>query len=132
MSLDGGEEPHWSANGKRLYYRVDTTLMEVDVEAGATFRSGTPRVLIRGVPNFRVESGIETLHWAGPKLKGLLRVLAVAGFMHVIAIGVYDVPVNIAGLYAGPTDTYPSYLRTQYCGPDTPRRCPDGTLFDDR
>ncbi|MCV7057486.1 spirocyclase AveC family protein [Mycolicibacterium gilvum] len=80
----------------------------------------------------RVESGIETLHWAGPKLKGLLRVLAVAGFMHVIAIGVYDVPVNIAGLYAGPTDTYPSYLRTQYCGPDTPRRCPDGTLFDDR
>lgn len=80
----------------------------------------------------RVESGIETLHWAGPKLKALLRVLAVAGFMHVIAIGVYDVPVNIAGLYAGPTDTYPSYLRTQYCGPDTPRRCPDGTLFDDR
>jgi len=58
VSLDGGEEPHWAADGRRLYYRVDTALMEVDVEAGATFRFGTPRVLIRGVPNFRVESGI--------------------------------------------------------------------------
>jgi hypothetical protein len=51
--------------------------------------------------------------------------------MHVVAIGVYDVPVNLAGFYAGPTETYPTYLRTQYCGPDTPRSCPDGTLFDD-
>jgi Spirocyclase AveC-like len=78
----------------------------------------------------RVESGIETLRWAGPRTKGLLRVLAVTGFLHMVAIGVYDVPVNLAGFYAGPTDTYPTYLRTQYCGPDTPRSCPDGTLFD--
>jgi hypothetical protein len=78
----------------------------------------------------RVESGMETLHWAGPRIKSLLRVLAVTGFLHVVAIGVYDVPVNLAGLYAGPTDTYPTYLRTQYCGPGTPRPCPDGTLFD--
>lgn len=79
----------------------------------------------------RIEGGIETLRWAGTKTKALLRVLAVAGFYHVVAIGVYDLPVNLAGLYAGPTDTYPTYLRTQYCGPDTPRPCPDGTLFDD-
>jgi hypothetical protein len=80
----------------------------------------------------RVEAGVETLPWAGPRVKAVLRVLAVTGFLHVVAIGVYDVPVNLAGFYAGPTDTYPSYLRTQYCGPDTPRPCPDGTLFDDR
>ncbi|WP_165824852.1 spirocyclase AveC family protein [Mycolicibacter senuensis] len=78
----------------------------------------------------RVESGIETLR-AGARTKSLLRVLAVTGFLHVMAIGAYDVPVNFAGLYAGPTDTYPSYLRTQFCGPDTPRPCPDGTRFDD-
>jgi hypothetical protein len=78
----------------------------------------------------RVESGIETLRRAGPRTKGLLRVLAVTGFLHVVAIGVYDLPVNLAGFYAGPTDTYPTYLRTQYCGPDTARPCPDGTLFD--
>jgi hypothetical protein len=49
-----------------------------------------------------------------------------------VAIGVYDLPVNLAGFYAGPTQTYPSYLRTQYCGPDTPRHCPDGTRMADR
>ena len=75
---------------------------------------------------------METLRWAGPRVRGLLRVLAVTGFLHVVAIGVYDLPVNLAGFYAGPTQTYPSYLRTQYCGPDTPRHCPDGTRFDDR
>lgn len=79
----------------------------------------------------RVEAGIETLRWAGTKMRGLLRVLAVTGFLHVVAIGIYDLPINLAGLHAGPTETYPSYLRTQYCGPDTPRACPDGTRFDD-
>jgi len=79
----------------------------------------------------RVESGVETLRSAGPATKSVLRVLAVTGYLHVMAIGGYDVPINIAGLYAGPTDTYPTYLRTHFCGPDTPRPCPDGTRFDD-
>lgn len=83
------------------------------------------------VGQIRVEAGVETLRWVGPRTRGLLRVLAVAGFLQVVAIGVYDVPVNFAGFYAGPTQTYPSYLRTQYCGPGTPRSCPNGTLFDD-
>ncbi len=78
----------------------------------------------------RVETGVETLRWAGPRLRGLLRVLAVTGFLHMVAIGGYDVPVTFAGFYAGPTQTYPSYLRTQYCGPDTPRPCPHGGRLD--
>lgn len=78
-----------------------------------------------------VEGGIQSLGRAGSATKSVLRVLAVTGFLHVVAIGVYDVPVNLAGMYAGPTDTYPTYLRTQFCGPDTPRPCPDGTRFDD-
>jgi hypothetical protein len=80
----------------------------------------------------RVEAGVDSLRWAGTRTRGVLRVLAVTGFLHAVAIGVYDVPVNFAGFYAGPTQTYPSYLRTLYCGPGTPRHCPDGTLFDDR
>jgi hypothetical protein len=79
----------------------------------------------------RVEAGVEHLRWAGSKTTSVLRVLAVTGFLHVVAIGVYDIPINLAGLYAGPTQTYPSYLRTQFCGPDTPRPCPNGTRFDD-
>jgi hypothetical protein len=79
----------------------------------------------------RVEAGVETLRRAGTKTKALLRVLAVTGFLHVVAIGVYDIPINLAGLYAGPTQTYPTYLRTQFCGPGTPRPCPDGNRFED-
>jgi hypothetical protein len=94
--------------------------------------SGALMFFRNGKGQIRVEAGVETLRWAGPRIKGLLRVLAVTGFLHVVAIGVYDLPVNLAGLYAGPTDTYPTYLRTQYCGPDTPRACPDGTRFDDQ
>jgi hypothetical protein len=78
----------------------------------------------------RVEAGIESLS-RGIRTKSLLRVLAVTGFLHVVAIGAYDLPVNLAGLYAGPTQTYPTYLRTQFCGPATPRPCPAGTRFND-
>jgi hypothetical protein len=79
----------------------------------------------------RVEAGVETLRWAGTKTKALLRVLAVTGFLHVVAIGVYDLPINLTGLYAGPAQTYPTYLRTQFCGSGTPRPCPNGRRFDD-
>lgn len=79
----------------------------------------------------RVEAGMETLRRAGNRTRGLLRVLAVTGFLHVVAIGLYDVPINLSAFYAGPTETYPSYLRTQVCGPDTPRGCPDGSRMDD-
>lgn len=78
----------------------------------------------------RVEAGVESLRW-GTKAKSLLRVLAVTGFLHVVAILAYDLPVNLASLYAGPTKTYPTYLRTQFCGPATPRPCPAGTRFND-
>lgn len=78
----------------------------------------------------RVEVGVESLRW-GTKAKSLLRVLAVTGFLHVVAIGVYDIPINLAGLYAGPTETYPTYLRTKFCGAGTPRPCPHGTRFGD-
>lgn len=80
----------------------------------------------------RVEGGVDALEWAGPRMKSVLRVLSVTGFLHVVAIGVYDVPINLTALYAGSTNTYPTYLRTQFCGPGTPRPCPDGTRFDDR
>lgn len=78
-----------------------------------------------------VERGIETLTWAGARLKPVISVLAITGFLHVVAIGAYDVPVNVAGFYAGPTKVYPTYLRTKLCGPGTPRDCPDGTRFAD-
>jgi hypothetical protein len=60
----------------------------------------------------------------GTRTRTLLRTLAVIGFVHVVAIVGYDLPVNLAGLYASPTETYPTYLRTQQCGPGLPTECP--------
>lgn len=76
-----------------------------------------------------VERGIDRVRWAGKRTRTVLSVLAITGFIHVVAIVGYDVPMNLAGLYAGPTQTYPTYLRTELCGPGTPVGCPDGTAF---
>lgn len=70
-----------------------------------------------------VERGIERVT-VGARATTLLRTLAVVGFIHVSAVLAYDLPINLAGLYAGPVDPYPTHLRTQQCGPGTPVGCP--------
>jgi serine/threonine-protein kinase len=49
ISTDGGGYPVWSADGTRLYYTNDDTLMAVDVSSeGATFRAETPVEVLAG------------------------------------------------------------------------------------
>ena len=57
VSLDGGEEPRWSPDGRQLFYRGGSRLMAADVDLRPTFRSSAPRVLFDQVYNLRVESG---------------------------------------------------------------------------
>jgi hypothetical protein len=46
VSVDGGDKPRWSADGRRLYFlRLDDTLTEVDVRPGRPFGIGTPTAL---------------------------------------------------------------------------------------
>ena len=46
ISAEGGFEPHWSEDGKELYYRgADQNIVAVPVTAGATFEAGTPKAL---------------------------------------------------------------------------------------
>jgi hypothetical protein len=66
-----------------------------------------------------VERGIDRVPF-GTRTTTALRALAVLGFIHISMILCYDVPINLAGLYAGPAQTYPSYLRTTQCGADAP------------
>ncbi|HYT67280.1 MAG TPA: protein kinase [Vicinamibacterales bacterium] len=58
VSTGGGEEPHWSADGRELYFRADTQMMMVRVELGATFQFGPAQVLFDGLYNLRSESGV--------------------------------------------------------------------------
>jgi Tol biopolymer transport system component len=48
ISTNGGDMPSWRRDGKELYYlALDRKLMSVEVTAGATFESGTPKVLFQ-------------------------------------------------------------------------------------
>jgi len=46
ISSEGGVDPHWSENGKELFFRSpDQNIMAVPVTTGAAFEAGTPKAL---------------------------------------------------------------------------------------
>lgn len=48
VSQDGGTEPVWSRDGKRLFFRNGSRVMTVDVLSGQSFHSEPPREVLRG------------------------------------------------------------------------------------
>jgi hypothetical protein len=56
ISTAGGEEPHWSADGRELFYRYNDLFMAVAVDTRAAFQASTPAVLFKGVYNVRSSS----------------------------------------------------------------------------
>lgn len=46
ISSGGGSQPMWAQNGRELFYKSGNRMMVVDVETGAAFKAGTPRVLL--------------------------------------------------------------------------------------
>jgi serine/threonine-protein kinase len=53
VSTAGGEEPHWSANGRELFYRNNDLFMVAGVDTRAAFQASTPALLFKGVYNIR-------------------------------------------------------------------------------
>ena len=53
VSTAGGEEPHWSANGRELFYRNNDLFMAAGVDTRAAFQASTPALLFKGVYNIR-------------------------------------------------------------------------------
>jgi len=56
VSSTGGEEPHWSKDGRELYFRAGNRMMVTSIDRGAAFHAGTPRLLFEGVYNLRSDS----------------------------------------------------------------------------
>jgi hypothetical protein len=56
VSTGGGEEPHWSKDGRALYFRNGNRLMTTPIAGGATFQFDSPRFLFDGVYNLRSDS----------------------------------------------------------------------------
>ena len=48
VSVDGGQFPVWSRDGKRIFYAKTSAIMAVDVDTSGTVQAGRPRELFRG------------------------------------------------------------------------------------
>jgi serine/threonine protein kinase/Tol biopolymer transport system component len=58
VSTEGGEEPHWSHDGRKLYFRNNDLFMSVDVSTTPSFQSSLPKRLFNGIYNLRNNSGV--------------------------------------------------------------------------
>ena len=61
ISSAGGSQPHWSPDGRALYYQRGDELMMVPIETGAAFSPGKVRVLFGEVGVANTDSG-QTYH----------------------------------------------------------------------
>jgi Tol biopolymer transport system component len=58
ISAAGGTEPHWSPDGRTLYYfQEPDQLVAVPIEAGAVFGAGRPQALLTGLTFWSLDSG---------------------------------------------------------------------------
>ncbi|HSE30218.1 MAG TPA: protein kinase [Pyrinomonadaceae bacterium] len=57
ISTGGGQEPHWSPEGRELYYRNNGSLMVVPIETKTNFQAGTPKNLFGEVYDLRSNTG---------------------------------------------------------------------------
>ncbi len=48
VSIDGGREPVWSRDGRRIFYRKGNQMLAVNVTHGPTISFGRPRFLFEG------------------------------------------------------------------------------------
>jgi serine/threonine-protein kinase len=48
ISTDGGTEPHWSRDGRELFYRNGDSMMAVTLAPGSSLAAGSPRRLFEG------------------------------------------------------------------------------------
>jgi serine/threonine-protein kinase len=58
ISTNGGLEPRWSPDGKRLYYTSGGRMMVVPITPGSTFSAGHAELLFNGYWALPVDSGI--------------------------------------------------------------------------
>ena len=55
VSIEGGTQPRWNRNGREMFFRSGDKMMAVDVETGAAFRAGSPKILfMKASPDYDV------------------------------------------------------------------------------
>jgi Tol biopolymer transport system component len=56
VSTTGGMEPHWSPDGRTIYYLQGDQMVSVALEPGPSFVPGRPKVLFAGVVQIAIDS----------------------------------------------------------------------------
>jgi hypothetical protein len=57
ISVAGGDEPHWSGDGTRLYFRYSDGVFAASIDTRAGFTPTPPRLILRGAYNLRSDTG---------------------------------------------------------------------------
>jgi hypothetical protein len=70
-----------------------------------------------------VEKGVDTMV-ASTRKKNVFRVLAVTGFINVVFVVLYNIPIQFFSLNVDKMPAHPTYLRSGLCGDDTAYPCP--------
>lgn len=70
-----------------------------------------------------VEKGVDEMQ-ASTKKKNVLRVLAITGFINVVFVAFYNIPIQFFALNVDKMPAHPTYLRSGLCGDDTAYPCP--------
>jgi serine/threonine-protein kinase len=62
ISTDGGAHPRWSPDGRKIFFRQQGSLMEVDVDVrGDSFQASRPRLVLDGLPSLTTDPDYEVL-----------------------------------------------------------------------
>ena len=110
LSLWGGKEYHFP-----LYEPILWGAVWASVGILRYFRDDRGRCV--------VEKGIDEMP-VSTRRKNVLRTLAVTGFINVVFVAFYNVPIQWFGLHVDTMPPHPTYLRSGLCGPGTEYPCP--------
>jgi len=69
------------------------------------------------------ERGVDKLP-VSPRKRNVLRLLAVTGFINVVFVVFYNVPIQFFAVQVDKMPEHPTYLRSGLCGDDTAYPCP--------
>ena len=62
VSTQGGSYPRWSPDGRKIFYRTQGSLMEVDIDMrGESFQASRPRLVLDGFPPLTTDIDYDVL-----------------------------------------------------------------------
>ena len=69
ISTDGGAYPKWSPDGRKVFFRRQGFLMEVDIDTrGGSIQASRPRQVLDGFPSLSSDIDYDVLAWVSNRI----------------------------------------------------------------